>query len=188
MKLLGPALLLSVLSVNAPAQIPRTTSSLSSAIASARLQLTASVEPASVKVGAPVTLKLRLRNISPGRISLFTFSFDDIDYELFVADASGRELQRTPRGQAVFQQDDFPLLKTRQIELDPGAATEATLDVSKIYELTKQGIYYVQAFRGRISPDPSVPRPYAYSNSHADDARISVEKAVSTRIQFTIVP
>jgi hypothetical protein len=169
----------------ASGQIPRTTAQPNPVYASTRLQLTASVESATVKMGAPVVIKLRLRNVSAESVTVVDTA-GDVDNELFVTDASGKEMDRTPRGKFVFEgiRDSSASLR----HLDPGQEIETQIDVKWIYELKQPGTYYVQVLRNQIVPDPSIPRPYANSNSNNDSVKIPIEKAVSNKVQLAITP
>ncbi len=182
-----PALFLgiAILGEGASAQIPRTTAEPNPGYASARLQLTASVESATVALGAPVLIKLRLRDVSAASVTVAITS-EDVDYELFVTDASGKEVDRTPLGKGMFQGVDESRAITKHV--DPGHEIETQIDVTRIYALKQPGTYYVQVLRGRIVPDPSVAQPYANSHSNKDAAKVAIEKAVSNKVQFTIIP
>jgi hypothetical protein len=62
---------------------------------SSRAQLIASLEVATVRVGDPIRLHFRLKNVSSEAIMLMASDFND-DYWVIVTDASGTEF-RTPR-------------------------------------------------------------------------------------------
>jgi len=186
MRITTSLLLLALLGAGAPAQVPRTTATPNPAYASARLELDASVEPASIKSGNPIFVKLRLRNVSGTRVSVVSTA-DDIDYELLVTDATGAEARRTSHGRALFQ-DEFEAFRSVGLELDPGQEIQVALDITRIYELKQPGTYYLQAARTHILPDASTPRPNAYSHSNRDAGKEPIEKAVSNKVQFTVTP
>ncbi len=164
-------------------QVPRTTTQANPVYASTRLQLTASVESATARLGTPVLIKLRLRNVSASSVTVVATA-NDVDYELFVTNAFGKEMDRTPLGKGIFQGVEQSRASMRH--LDPGQEIEAQIDVTRIYNLKQPGTYYVQVLRSQIVPDPSPPRPYGNSNS--DAIRIPLEKAVSNKVQITITP
>ena len=153
--------------------------------ASTRLQLVASVEPASAKAGTPVLISLRLKNVSAKQVAVPINAFE-YDYELFVTDASGREPPRTPLGQRIFL-GKYSLLKSDGTDLDPAQEIEASLDIAAIYQITQPGTYYVQAFRTHLLRDPAdtAPRPVS---SVVEASKIAIEKAASNVVRFTIVP
>jgi hypothetical protein len=69
---------------------------------SSRAQLIASLEQASVRVGDPITLHFRLRNVSSEAINVVTFGFNE-DSWLIVTDSSGAELPLTKEGDRLRQ-------------------------------------------------------------------------------------
>jgi hypothetical protein len=152
------------------------------AVASTRLQLHAEVGPTSANRGVPIIMSLRLRNGSSGAVRIADTSWE-YDYELVVTDASGKEPPRTELGRKLLA-GDYVLLHSESVDLKSGQEIEASLDVTRIYQLIQPGTYYARATRSRVFPDS------------ADEATLSstsggprpVEKVFSNSVQFTVLP
>ncbi len=149
---------------------------------SSRAQLIVSLERARVRVGDPIMLHFRLKNVSSGAINLMASDFND-DYWLMVTDASGTELPRTKEGDRMRQPSRAG--GDRVGSLEPGAeyGDYAAIDVTKHYQLDRPGNYFARIAR-RIGVPPDVPRPTTLQ----EGARVPLEEAVSDPIPFTITP
>jgi len=132
--------------------------------ASARLQLVADLQPTTAKQGAPVYIRLRLKNIDVDTVWLVD-NGDYHEYGFTVTDVFGRQPQQTQFGRSL---PEMPILRSTDFALMRGHEEKATLDLTKLYTLTP-GRYHVQAFRQLILPA-------------ADD-----ERAFSNQIDLTIV-
>ncbi len=153
---------------------------------STRLQLTVTLDKASVKLGEPVILRARYKNASSTKLGLGT-GYWMLDYGLVVTDSSGAEPPRTALGEKWVQEqrESFLISSQGPIRLEAGAeSTEFTLDVSKVYQLTRFGSYSVRLmFRG-VWPEPGTPKPATVEESQ----QMPLEEAVSNVVQFTITP
>jgi hypothetical protein len=150
--------------------------------ASTRLQMLASVERGSVKLGEPIELHMHAKNVSSVALKL-SHNMEPYEYRVIVTDASGAELPRTPLGRSMLTVE--PMSFRDPVVLEPGAEDqEVVWDLAKIYELTRPGKYFVRAmFRGPY-PAPGAPRPTTYEETRT----FPVEEAVSDLIPFTITP
>jgi hypothetical protein len=148
---------------------------------SSRAQLIASLEQARVRVGDPIKLHFRLKNVSSEAINLMASDFNE-DYWLVVTDASGAELPRTEEGDRMRQ----PSRTGGGIvgSLAPGAEYGGgTIDVTKHYQLDRPGNYFVRIAR-RIGLPPDMPHP----KTAEEGAKMPLEEAVSDLIPFTVTP
>src|SRR5579863_4171655 len=85
---------------------------------STRLQLLAGAEPASVKAGSPVFVKIKLKNMSSRTVRL-SDSAPRTDYEITVADIFGREPPRTEWGMKKLN-GDITILRNTELDIEPG--------------------------------------------------------------------
>ncbi len=169
-----------VLGLPASGQLPQVDFRPNPVFASTRLRLVASIDPATIKLGSPVVVGVVLTNISVAPVHVMVSGSED--YQPFVTDSSGRELQRTEVGNRLFR-FDYPLIRAENQSLKPGEELHAGLDIRQIYNLTQPGTYSVQVFRIAIFGDPvSIPA------SKEEAAKVPIEKAVSNKVQFTITP
>jgi hypothetical protein len=180
MKVLGFLAAATIACVAALAQGTKTDAKIP-VVLSTRLQLRAEMETATVKLGAPVVVKFRLKNAYSAAIRIGD-TWEPYDYELLVTDASGGEPPRTAVGQRIFR-GEYGVLHSDSIDLQPGQEIEATLDISTIYQLTQPGTYSVRAMRNKIFGDAA-----EMSLRNPKERAKSIEKAASNVVQFTIVP
>jgi hypothetical protein len=145
-----------------------------------RLQVRASIDPASAKAGTPIVIKLVSKNIWYDTLIVSDYG-SEVDYELIVFDSSGKELRRTRLGNQLFL-GEYVLLRTAVTYLEPGQEIRAEIEVTKIYEATQPGTYYLWATRDPLpgSPDELAPT--------GDQSKRPIERAFSNPVQFTIVP
>ncbi len=143
-------------------------------IPSTRLQLKATIDPASAKLGTAITVKLVLKNISSKVVRVADTS-PEYDYELIVADSKGNKLILTDFGDGLYQ-GKYVLLRSSAIDMEPGQEVQSQIEVTKIYQVNQPGVYYLRANHRNIVPDP------------ADQAKSSVERAFSNPVQFTVIP
>ncbi len=154
--------------------------------ASTRLQLTAKLDETTVKVGEPVVLRARYKNVSATNLELGT-RYWVIDYGLVVTDSSGAEPPRTELGEKWLKEQREPVLLSSQgpFLLEPGAqGEEFAVDVTKAYRLTRPGSYSVQLMFRMVWPEPGTPVPTTVEESQ----KMPLEEAVSNVIQLTITP
>jgi hypothetical protein len=149
-------------------------------IASDRIQVRASIDPASTKAGTPIVIKLISKNIWYDTVTVSDYGAE-VDYELIVVDSSGREVPRTRLGDQLFR-GEYVLLRTAIIYLEPGQEIRAEIDVTKIYQLTEPGTYYMWATRDPFPGSPDEPK------LTGDLSKLPIERAFSNPVQFTIVP
>src|ERR1700685_1498667 len=125
---------------------------------SSRAQLIASLEQVSVRVGDPVKLHFRLKNLSFETISPLGYSGFNDDYWLMVTDASGTELPLTKEGDRLRQPSKMHAGSIVGA-LAPGAEDiDAVIDVSRLYQLVRPGNYFARIAR-RIGVPPDIPYP-----------------------------
>lgn len=150
---------------------------------SSRLRLIASLEQSTVRIGDPIILHYRLKNVSTGVIGpLFYNGFND-DYWLMVTGASGEEVPRTKEGDRL-RQPIAVSMAAITLHLNPGAEDgDRVIDVSKLYRLDRPGNYFVRIAR-RIGVPPEIPEP----KTPQEGAKAPLEEAVSDLIPFTILP
>ncbi|HEY1760406.1 MAG TPA: hypothetical protein VGG72_33840 [Bryobacteraceae bacterium] len=152
---------------------------------SSRAQLIASLEQSTVKIGDPLKLHFRLKNISSAAIRNIVQSELNEDCWLMVTDASGSELPLTKQGERLRK----PSRSGGGVvgDLLPGADEgDRTIDVSRLYQFDRPGNYFVRIIR-RIGVPPEVPFP-KYPENQKDAAKVPLEEAVSDPIPFTIIP
>jgi hypothetical protein len=143
-------------------------------IPSTRLQLKATMDPASAKLGTAITVNLVLKNIS-SKIVRVPDTSPEYDYELILADSKGNKLTLTDFGDGLYQ-GKYVLLRSSAIDMEPGQEVQSQIEVTKIYQVTQPGVYYLRASHRNIVPDP------------ADQAKSTVERTFSSPVQFTVVP
>jgi hypothetical protein len=149
---------------------------------SSRAQLIASLEQTRVKVGDPVKLHYRLKNVSSEAINLVWGAFNE-NYWLMVTDASGTELPRTKEGDRLRQPSKVEISSISGA-LEPGADDgDHAIDVTKHYQLDRPGNYFVRIAR-RMGVPPDVPHP----RTLREGATVPLEEAVSDLIPFTVTP
>jgi hypothetical protein len=149
--------------------------------ASTRLRLTATIDPSSAKLNTPIMVRLALKNVSSKVVSIGDTS-PEYDFELAVADSAGKEPPRTALGNRM-RAGKFVLLRSNRIDIEPGQEVVSEIDVTKIYEITQPGTYFLRADHRNILPDPD-----AAHNSTVEESKRPIEKAFSSPIQFTVVP
>ena len=150
---------------------------------STRAQMIASLEQSRVRIGDPIILHYRLKNVSSGVIGpLFYNGFGD-ECWLMVTDASGAELPRTKEGDRLRERPTVLMAAGRGL-LGPGVEeNDKTIDVSKLYRLDRPGNYFVRIAR-RMGVPPDVPSP----KTPQEWEKTPTEEAVSEPIPFTITP
>src|ERR1700691_3275180 len=136
MKALGCFLVLAVLTANAAGAqtFPINHPPGHPIVPSRRLQVLATVEPASAKPGAPIIVKLILKNVFYKDVKVSDIS-SEVDYELEVVDRAGKELTRTAFGDRLYW-GKYVLLHTDGYELDLFQEVRSEIDVTKIFQLT----------------------------------------------------
>jgi hypothetical protein len=149
-------------------------------IPSDRIQVRAAIDPASTKAGTPIVVKLASKNVWYDTVTVSDYGAE-VDYELIVVDSSGREAPRTPLGDQLFR-GQYVLLRTAVTYLEPGQEIRAEIDVTKIYQVTQPGIYYMWATRDPLPGSPDEPK------LTGDLSKLPIERAFSNPVQFTIVP
>lgn len=161
----------------------------------ARLQVTISAEQRSIRLGGPVLIHSRLKNISPKPVFL-NGNFDwRIPYTLSVTEASGTEPALTPSGQEWRLGRFGGSSITPPPSLEPGVETQDfAIDIAKYYQLTQPGTYLVRMRYRIIWPEgtdfvirvaPPAPRPPPASGQTKLSPR---EEAVSNEVYFAITP
>jgi hypothetical protein len=149
-------------------------------IPSDRLQVHAAIEPASAKAGTPIVVKLIAKNIWYNTVTVSDYGAE-VDYGLIVVDSLGKEAPRTRLGNQVFRRE-YILLRTAVTYLEVGQEIRAEIDVTKIFQLTQPGIYYMWATRDPFPGSPDEPK------LTGDLSKLPIERAFSNPVQFTIVP
>jgi hypothetical protein len=155
---------------------------------STRVQMRASVEQLSVRIGDPVMLRFHFKNVTSSVLHLASSGWD-LDYGLTVTDPSGVEIPRTAQGEGWLRsQRNGIAVSSMSFSLEAGAeADEIVMNVAKYYQLSKPGKYFVRVMRrGYMPPDPDAPKPTAMTAEEAQ--RIPIEESVSDLIPFTITP
>ncbi len=145
-----------------------------------RLQVHAAIDPAIAKAGTAIIVKLVSKNIWYDTLIVSDYG-SEVDYELVVVDSSGKELRRTRFGNQLFL-GQYVLLRTAVTYLEPGQEIRAEIEVTKIYEVTQPGTYYMWATRDPLPGSPDEPTPTG------DQSKRPIERAFSNPVQFTIVP
>ena len=151
---------------------------------STRLQLVASLEQAGVKIGGPVKLHLRFKNVSSDVVGTSQTSWA-MDYWLTVTDASGAELPRTKEGDQMLRPGRAAGSSISSL-VPPGFEYGAgVVDIAEYFRLDRPGNYFVRiGYRG-LSPAPGDPWP---PKTQDENQKRTLEEAVSDLIPFTIVP
>ena len=149
-------------------------------VASTRMQLRAAVDAARVKLGTRIVLSLLLKNVSSALVTVGD-SRPEYDYDLTLTDGSGKELPRTALGDQLFRHE-YSILHSDSHDLEPGQETKAEIEITRIYQVTQPGTYYMRAVFHAIWSDlPGESKP-------VDESKRPTEKAFSNPIQFTVVP
>jgi len=169
--------LLALVILGASAAAGQTSGANHPIIDSWRLQVLATMEPASAKAGTPIIVKLVLRSVWYRVVNVSDISPGN-DYELVVVDSSGNKLSRTRYGDQLFR-GEYVLLHTDLAYIEPGQEIGSEIDVTKIFQLDQPGIYYLWAIRGGIWPDPD-----DFVKPTVDSP---IEKAFSNPVRFAIV-
>jgi hypothetical protein len=149
-------------------------------VPSERIQVRAAVEPANAKSGTPLIVKLVSKNVWYNVVTVSDYGAD-VDYELIIVDTAGKEVPRTAAGDRLFR-GEYVLLHTMPAYLDPGQEIRAEIEVTKIYQLTQPGIYYMWATRDPLPGSPDE------TKLTGDLSKLPIERAFSNPVQFTIVP
>jgi hypothetical protein len=149
-------------------------------IPSDRIQVLAAIDPASTKAGTAIVVKLISKNIWYDTVAVSDFG-SDVDHEIVVVDSAGKEVPRTAAGDRLFR-GEYVLLHTMLAYLDPGQEIRAEIEVTKIYQLTQPGIYYMWATRDPLPGSPDEPK------RTGDLSKLPIERAFSNPVQFTIAP
>jgi hypothetical protein len=150
---------------------------------SSRLQLVASLQQASVKIGDPVKLDLHFKNVSSGVVGTSQNSWEN-DYWLTVTDASGTALPRTKEGDQMLK-PVRALVSSVISPVPPGAEYGGgVVNVAEYFVLDRPGKYFVRIGYRSLTPAPGEPRP----KTEKERQEVPLEEAVSELIPFTIVP
>ena len=153
---------------------------------STRLQLVLELQQPKVKSGERVGARTTYENISPSAIDVGSGDWT-LDYAVTVTDELGRECPRTALGERWLNEQREPVLLRSEgpVHLEQGTeGKEISMDLAKIYQLTKPGVYFVRFLYRSIWPDPGESRP----TSVEDAQRVPIEEAVSNVVQFEITP
>jgi hypothetical protein len=149
-------------------------------VASSRIQLRAAVDAASVRSGVPIVVKLLLRNASSTLVSVGD-SRPEYDYDLTVTDGSGKELPRTALGNQLLRHE-YSVLHSDSHDLEPGQEIEAEIEITRIYQVSQPGTYYMRAVFHAIWSD------LPGQSKSVDESKRPTEKAFSNPLQFTVIP
>lgn len=150
---------------------------------SSRAQVIASLEEARPKLGEPIILHYRFKNVSSQPLAVVS-SEVNTDYWVMVTDAPGTELSLTKEGSRL--REPPMVSNTIRGSLGPGADLgEHSFDLRKLYQLDRPGDFFVRIAR-RMGTDPNDPR--LPSQDRKVLAQIPIEEAVSDLIPLTIVP
>jgi len=142
--------------------------------ASTRLQLTAQPERARQATGGPVFIKTKLSNVHSRSVRL-SLTQQEFDYRVTVTDASGVEAPLTEWGKKLKLGEAFPIRQTTS-DIEPGRDEQVTVEVSKVYDLSRPGTYTVRVVRNGVWPESE------------EDTRRVIEQVTSNPVSFTIVP
>jgi hypothetical protein len=143
-------------------------------ITSTRLQLFAEVKPAGVKPGGPVTIEVKLKNVSSKNVHL-GYSEPIFNYGITVVDMFGKEPPRTEWGDKLLRGEVWSISQ-QDFDLEPGKEEQAVLDITKIFQLTQPGTYFVRINRFGI-----------WTEKDGDNDKF-IETCYSPTVQFTISP
>jgi hypothetical protein len=153
-------------------QVARVPSRPLPVISSSRILLLAELEATKVRVGEPIWIKFRLKNVSLRQARLVD-TWPEHDFEITVADATGKEPPRTKFGDDSLHPQT--LLRSIAVYLDPGQELQATMEITKVYQLAQVGVYSLRASRIVIRESKA-------------EAEAAAEKAFSNTVTFTILP
>jgi len=149
---------------------------------STRLQLVASLEQTNVKIGDPIKLDLRFKNVSLGVVLTSQSSWES-DYWLTVTDASGADLQRTKEGNQMLK----PVTSFVHSVISPIPPGEefsgGVVNVAEYFRFDRPG-KYVLRIGYRLGLPPGERRP----QTAKERQDVPLEQAVSDPIPFTINP
>ena len=138
---------------------------------SERLAIVSSLDQEAFKAGTPVPLKIAARNVHTKPVQIMIQSAE-FDYKLTVFDESGNELTRTDFGKWLVERERGG--SRFRLTLEPKEEHLSSLDLAKIYRLTKPGTYFARL--ERVVPQQT-----------AQDAQNFVERTYSWPIRFRIV-
>jgi len=122
------------------------------------------------KLGTPIVLKVTIKNVALRPVWIHVTG-PEHDYELTVVDDSGKEPSRTDFGKSLLDERSGSAM---QMPLQPQEEKQVGIDVTKIYQLTKPGVYIVRLGRV-VLPDP------------AENQNAFVERTYAWPIAFKIV-
>lgn len=118
-------------------------------------------DPDHIHRGEKANLRIRLANTSSAPISVVETSAAK-EYELRVTDSLGKELPLTEYGKSVRGDAKWPSVDFRRFELvlRSGEAQDISLDISRMYIITRPDTYTVTACRliiglGSLVSDPT---------------------------------
>lgn len=132
---------------------------------SSRAQVIASLDQTRVKLGDPIKLHFRLKNVSSEAVNVVWGGFNE-NYWLMVIDASGRELPLTKEGERLRQPSKVEIHSISGA-LGPGTDDgDHAIGVAKHYQLDRPGSYFVRIAR-RIGVPPDIPPPGPYRRARA---------------------
>lgn len=118
-------------------------------------------------------MKLTLKNNDRDPIHVMD-TFVEQDYEILVVDDTGKEAKRTNFGRHLVE-DERKADRAILLLIEPGQQVEASVDITKIYNLTEPRLYYVRVMRWLLP-----------ESDDKIDPKI-VEMAVSNPCAFTLV-
>jgi hypothetical protein len=134
---------------------------------STRLQLQLEVAPPIAALGGKVFAKLKLKNVSEKPVSIEEAS-PEVDYDVTVVDAAGREPERTAWGRKKLA-GGYAVLRSMAMRLQPGEERQVNVEITGVFNLTEPGTYYVKVeFRSIYQDDPEENHKIAeiaYSNT-----------------------
>ena len=121
----------------------------------------------NAKLRTAVVLTIRLKNVSSRR-GHFLETGTYADYDLLVTDEAGGSVPRTDYGRHLAEDERWGSAILQEIQ--PDGEVEKSIEVTKVYDLSKPGKYYARVTRVVSA-----------------EARIDgCEKAVSNPVAFTI--
>jgi hypothetical protein len=128
---------------------------------SAIVRLTAQTVSQTAKPGEPVRVRLTLKNVSSGPAG-YGEELGNVErsYVLAVFREDGTAAPRVPPKEGVFGERGSVVRKT----LDPGEEATDTLEVSKVFDLTRKGKYYVRVAKTVYRPSKAASREVAISD------------------------
>jgi hypothetical protein len=113
----------------------------------------------TVKLGLPILMKVKMENVSDHEIGYGTVDFPKSgeswrDFDILITDENGKPVPKTERGERLRptkgrtrKGPPSDIVSAFRMTIQPGAVRETPVDLAKDYELSKPGVYKVQAER-----------------------------------------